>query len=101
MSVVTPWPWCCQVSGEGTDPSICFDRRACLQGVASCSSGYVRDYDILGSCSTSTVYIPLKKHKVNIKNTLKWDDWTLSQTSATGPKCRELQALSNVHQKPV
>lgn len=31
----------------------------------------------------------------------KWDDWTLSQTSATGSKCRETWALSNVHQKPV
>lgn len=36
--------------------------------------------------------------KVNFKSRLKQHDWTLSQTSVTGPKCREPQTLTNVHQ---
>lgn len=88
MSVVTPWPWCCQVFSEGTNPSICFDTLACLQRVGSSvkqqPTEYVRDYDTLCSCSGWTVYIPLKRTRSTSKTHLN---------GMTGPWARHLQQV--------
>lgn len=76
-----------------------------LHGHACMSSRSVDPWDAILQSSSSELCMWRSLHsaetqKVNIKNALKWHDWMLSQTSAAGPKCRELHALNNVHHKP-
>lgn len=93
MSLVTLWPWYCQTVGGGTYTSIYFDRCRVLmqwrvklcEATAHCSrSAYGRDYDILCSCSTLTVYIPLKITRSTSKTCLN---------GMTGPWARHLQRV--------
>lgn len=93
MSVVTLWAWYCQRVGGGTNTSVCFDwhqglmeRRVklCEAAAHSTSWAYVRDYDILCSCSTLTAYIPLKHTRSTSKTHLN---------GMTGPWARHLQQV--------
>lgn len=86
---------CCQVLGQRANTSIYTDMHVCPQGLR------MRLQSSRSELCVRKSWHSAETHKGNIKNVLKLHERMLSQTSAAGPKCRELQALNNVHHKPV